>query len=109
MTQVVPPPYSGRVRVVGECRGAVAQADAAAPAPAPALPHAALQGYPGAKFIHEAIRRAGAGASRDQVVASIAAAGNFDLGDFTRDHTAKRPQGSRLVELSLPGREGRFP
>ena len=104
VTQVVPTPFSGRLRVVGEYREAVVQTGAKAPP----LSHAALQGYLSAKFIHEAIRRAGPNATREQLVSSTVAAGNFDLGDFTLSYTAKNRQGSRLAELTIVGREGRF-
>ncbi len=104
VTQVVPTPFSGRVRVVREYRDAVAQIGASAPP----LSHAALQGYLGAKFIHEAIRRAGPGVTREQLVESSVAAGSFDLGDFTLNYAAKNRQGSRLAELTVIGREGRF-
>lgn len=104
VTQVVPTPYSGRVRAVAEYRDAVEDAGKQAPP----VSHAALQGYLTAKFIGEAIRRAGPGADRERLVASSVAAGSFDLGDFTLNYTAKNRQGSRLAELTIIGREGRF-
>jgi branched-chain amino acid transport system substrate-binding protein len=104
VTQVVPTPYSGRVRVVAEYRDAQEEAGAKAPP----VSHASLQGYITAKFIHEAIRRAGPGADRERLVAASVAAGSFDLGDFTLSYAPRNRQGSKLAELTIIGREGRF-
>ncbi len=104
VTQVVPTPYSGKVRAVAEFRDAVAQAGAGAPP----LSHASLMGFLGAKFVHEAIRRAGPGADRAKLVEAINTAGRFDLGDFALAYSADSRHGSRLAELTVVGRDGRF-
>lgn len=104
VTQVVPTPYSGKVRVVGEFREAVAQTGAGAPP----VSHASLMGYLGAKFIHEAIRRAGPNADRGKLVEAINSAGRFDLGDFALSYSPESRHGSRLAELTVVGRDGRF-
>jgi branched-chain amino acid transport system substrate-binding protein len=104
VTQVVPTPYSSRVRVVSDFRQAVEQQGALAPA----LSHAALQGYITAKFIHELIRRAGPGADRELLRQGSLANGSFDLGDFALNFTPQNRQGSRLAELTVIGSDGRF-
>ncbi len=104
VTQVLPTPYSGRVRVVSEFREALAQAGAGAPV----LSHATLQGYVNGKFIHEAIRRAGPDADRTRVVQALNGAGRIDLGDFALSYSSDSRQGSRLAELTVIGRDGRF-
>ncbi len=102
VTQVMPSPYAGRVRVVTEFREAVAKT------PAVPVSHAGLQGYVTAKFIHEAIRRAGPGVDRAGLVDSINRSASFDLGDFTLNYPRDSRQGSRLAELTVIGRDGRF-
>lgn len=102
VTQVMPSPYSGRVRVVTEFREAAAEASAVP------VSHAALQGYVTAKFIHEAIRRAGPGVDRAGLVDFINGAGSVDLGNFPISHSKDSRQGSRLAELTVIGRDGRF-
>lgn len=102
VTQVMPSPYAGRVRVVSEFRDAVAQP------PAQTVSHASLQGYVTAKFIHEAIRRAGPGVDRASLIDTINRAGNFDLGDFMLAYPKESRQGSRLAELTVISRDGRF-
>lgn len=104
VTQVVPTPYSSRVRVVSDFREAILRKGANAPLPS----HAALQGYISAKFIHEAIRRAGPGTDRERLRQSNVANGNFDLGDFALNYTPRNRQGSKLVELTIIGQDGRF-
>jgi ABC-type branched-subunit amino acid transport system substrate-binding protein len=104
VTQVVPTPYSAKLRSVAEFRDAVAQAGAAAPT----MSHASLMGFLSAKFMHEAIRRAGPGVDRAGLVESINASGRYDLGDFWLSYSAESRQGSRLAELTVIGRDGRF-
>ncbi len=104
VTQVVPTPYSSRVRVVSDFRQAVAPQGAQAPM----LSHAALQGFITAKFIHEVIRRAGPDADRERLRQNSVANGNFDLGDFSLNFTPQSRQGSRLAELTVIGGDGRF-
>jgi len=105
VTQVLPTPYSGRVRVVSEFREALAQGSGAA---VPVLSHATLQGYVNGKFIHEAIRRAGPDADRARIVQALNGAGRIDLGDFALSYSSDSRQGSRLAELTVIGRDGRF-
>ena len=102
VTQVMPSPYASRVRVVGEFREAAAQP------PGVPVSHASLQGYVTAKFIHEAIRRAGPGVDRAGLVDAINRANTFDLGDFTLAYPRDSRQGSRLAELTVISRDGRF-
>lgn len=102
VTQVMPSPYGGRIRVVNEFREAAGKASAVP------VSHAALQGWVTAKFIHEAIRRAGPGVTRDGLVDSINRGASFDLGDYALSYARDSRQGSRLTELTVIGRDGRF-
>lgn len=104
VTQVVPTPHSGRLRAVAEFRAAVA----AAGAQAPPLSHAALQGWLSARFIVELIRRAGPGATRPRLVELGTPTASFDLGGFALNYSRSSRQGSRLADLTVIGRDGRF-
>jgi len=104
VTQVVPTPFSSKLRAVAEFRDAVSQAGAGAPA----MSHASLMGFLSAKFMHEAIRRAGPNVDRVRLVDAINNAGRFDLGDFSLSYEPDSRQGSRLAELTVIGRDGRF-
>lgn len=104
VTQVVPTPHSARLRAVAQYRAAVAEAGANAPP----ISHASLQGWLTARFITELIRRAGPQATREGIVQASAPSASFDLGDFTLNYSTASRQGSRLVELTVIGRNGRF-
>ena len=104
VTQVVPTPFSNKLRAVAEFRDAVSQAGAGAPA----ISHASLMGYLSAKFMHEAIRRAGPNVDRVRLVDAISNTGRFDLGDFSLNYEQDSRQGSRLTELTVIGHDGRF-
>lgn len=104
VTQVLPTPYSAKVRMVAEFREALSQAGAGAPP----LSHASLLGFVNGKLIHEGIRRAGPDADRARIVQALNNAGRIDLGDFSLSYSADSRQGSRLAELTVIGREGRF-
>ena len=110
VTQVVPTPYSGRLRAVAEFRDAqAAGAGAAAGQASPPLSHAALQGWLTARFIVELLRRAGPGATREKLVdIGRNAPVQFDLGSFPLSYSATSRQGSRLAELTIIGKDGRF-
>ena len=104
VTQVVPSPYSGRLRAVAEFRDAVAQAGTGAPP----VSHASLLGFLSAKLVHEGIRRAGPGTDRGRLVEALNNAGRFDLGDYTLSYSSESRSGSRLAELTLLSKDGRF-
>lgn len=108
VTQVVPTPHSGKLRAVAEFREAQAVAGARG-AGAPPLSHAALQGWLTARFVTELVRRAGPGATRERLVElGRGPSLQFDLGDFVLNYAARNRQGSRLAELTVTGRDGRF-
>lgn len=104
VTQVVPTPHSARLRAVAEFRAAVTEADTRAPP----LSHASLQGWLTARFLAELFRRAGPDMGRGRIVDVASPNASFDLGDFTLNYSAASRQGSRLVELTVIGRNGRF-
>lgn len=104
VTQVVPTPHSGRLRAVAEFRDALTQAGTGAPP----LSHASLQGWLTGRFIVELIRRVGPAANREKLIEAGRASVSFDLGDFQLNYSARSRQGSRLAELTVIGRDGRF-
>ena len=104
VTQVVPTPHSGRVRAVAEFRDVLQQGGSGTPP----LSHASLQGWLTGRFIVDLIRRAGPNATRERLVEAGRSGANFDLGDFTLAYSARNRQGSRLAELTVNGRDGRF-
>jgi branched-chain amino acid transport system substrate-binding protein len=68
-----------------------------------------LQGWLTARFIVELLRRAGPGATHEKLVeVGRNAPVQFDLGNFPLSYSAASRQGSRLAELTIIGKDGRF-
>jgi ABC-type branched-subunit amino acid transport system substrate-binding protein len=75
-------------------------------APNQALSFYSLEGYMGAKITAEALRRAGSNPTRDKVIAALNTMKDFDLGDFQVSYTPERRTGSKVVDLTIIGRNG---
>jgi ABC-type branched-subunit amino acid transport system substrate-binding protein len=65
-----------------------------------------LEGLMGAKIVVEALRRAGPQPTRAKVIAALNTMKDFDLGDFTVSYTPAARAGSRVVDLTIIGRDG---
>jgi len=67
-----------------------------------------LEGYIAAKVFVEGLRRAGAQPTRDSFIASLETMRDFDLGGFHVTYTPSDHNGSRYIDLTVIGREGKF-
>jgi ABC-type branched-subunit amino acid transport system substrate-binding protein len=65
-----------------------------------------LEGFMGAKIVVEAIRRAGPNPTREKVVAALNSMKDFDLGDFLISYSTAQRTGSKLVDLTIIGKNG---
>ena len=65
-----------------------------------------LEGLMGAKIVVEALRRAGPQPTRAKVIAALNTMKDYDVGDFTVSYTAAERQGSKVVDLTIIGRDG---
>lgn len=70
--------------------------------------HLALEGYVNAKVFAEALRRAGRNPTQASFINSVWGMKNYDLGRFEVSFTDSSKSASRLVELNLVARDGRF-
>ena len=70
--------------------------------------HLALEGYVNAKVFAEALRRAGRNPTQAGFIDSVWGMKNYDLGRFEVSFTDSSKNASRLVELNLVARDGRF-
>jgi ABC-type branched-subunit amino acid transport system substrate-binding protein len=77
-------------------------------APGEALSFYGLEGYMGAKIVVEAFKRAGPNPTREKVIAALNTMKDFDLGDLFVSYTPKERKGSRFVELTIIGKDGRL-
>lgn len=102
ISQVVPFPWSPLSPVVREYLELVKRAGNVD------VNFSSLEGFIAAKVLVEGIRRAGPNLTRERFVAAMESINNLDLGGFTISFSATNHNGSRFVDLSMIGREGRF-
>lgn len=67
-----------------------------------------LEGYVNAKLLAEAMRRAGKDLSREKLVQTLEAMGDVDLGGFRLNYSAASHSGSRFVDLTVIGKDGKL-
>lgn len=104
ITQVMPYPYSGVSPLVKEFRENFKKY-----APADAnISYTVFEEYIGAKILTEAIKRAGKDPSPDRVLQALQSLGKYDVGGFTVDFSRDNRIGSRFVEITVIGGEGRL-
>jgi ABC-type branched-subunit amino acid transport system substrate-binding protein len=101
ISQAMPYPQNNTLAVVREYQKILKQY---APDRAPSF--FSLEGFMGAKIAVEAIRRAGANPTREKVVAALNTMTDYDLGDFPVSYSPERRTGSKLVDLTIIGKNG---
>jgi len=67
-----------------------------------------LEGYIAAKVFVEGLRRAGPQPTREGLVAALETLRDFDVGGFNVTYTPTDHNGSKFVELTVIGRDGKF-
>jgi branched-chain amino acid transport system substrate-binding protein len=75
-------------------------------APDKPLSFYSLEGLMGAKIVVEALRRAGPSPTRAKVIGALNTMKDYDLGDFTVSYTPAARAGSKVVDLTIIGRDG---
>jgi ABC-type branched-subunit amino acid transport system substrate-binding protein len=65
-----------------------------------------LEGFMGARIAAEALQRAGRNPTREKVIAALNTMKNFDLGDFLVSYGPTERSGSKVVELTIIGKNG---
>lgn len=65
-----------------------------------------IEGFINAKLVAEALKKAGRDPSREKVV-SILESGTFDLGGYKVNYSPANHNGSRFVDLTVLGRDGK--
>lgn len=101
ISQAMPYPEDNTLAVVREYQKAMKQY-----APDKTLHFFSLEGFMGAKIAVEAIRRAGPNPTREKVIAALNTMKDFDLGDFLVSYSAAQRTGSKLVDLTMIGKNG---
>lgn len=101
ISQVMPYPWNDSVAVVKDFQKALAQY-----AKGKEVTYYGLEGYINARLMVEALKRAGKDPSRDKLENALEGAG-FDLGGYKVGYSATSHNGSRFVDLTIIGRNGR--
>lgn len=103
ISQVVPYPYQASLPVVREFHNLLRKY-----APGQAVNYTNFEEYLGAKVLVEALRRAGPKPTRAKVIAALESMTHYDLGGITIGYGPKQRVGSRYVEVTVIGSEGKL-
>src|SRR3954466_2274137 len=101
ISQAIPYPGHRALSVVRDYQRLMKQ-----DAPDKPLSFYSLEGLMGAKIVVEALRRAGPNPTRAKVIAALNTMKDYDLGDFTVSYTPGVRAGSKVVDLTIIGRDG---
>lgn len=103
ISQVMPYPYSARIPVVREFQTLMAKYQ-----PDKVISYASIESFIAAKIMVEALRRAGPEPTRQKVIAQLDRMNNFDTGGFRVTFAPDNHTGSRFMEVTVIGRDGRL-
>lgn len=104
ISQVVPFPYSPTLPVIREFRELFARH-----APQDArISYTSFEEFIGAKVLVEGLRRAGPKPTREKVLNALENLGRFDVGGFQVSYAPDNRIGSRYVEVTVIGRDGKL-
>jgi ABC-type branched-subunit amino acid transport system substrate-binding protein len=102
ISQVVPFPWGTAVPVVKEYQALAKKSGHAD------YNFSAMEGFLYAKVMVEALRRAGKEPTREKLVDALEKMQDVDLGGFYVSYSPKNHAGSRFVDLTIIGRNGKF-
>lgn len=103
IAQVMPYPYSPTVAIVKEYQQAMKKY-----APGIELSYTSFEEFIGAKVLVEGLRRAGPNATREKVIRALETLHAYDTGGFTVHFSPNNRIGSRFVEITVIGKDGRL-
>ncbi len=101
LAQSVPYPFAGVLPVVREYQKIMKER-----APGRPFDFYSLEGYIGAKIIHEGLKRAGKKPTRQSFLAALKTLGEVDLGGITVNYSDKARLGWEGVDLTIIGQNG---
>lgn len=104
IAQVMPSPFSGTLAIAKEYQKAMAKY---APAGSE-LSYTSFEEFIGAKVLVEGLRRAGPNPTREKVIHALETLRAWDAGGFTLRFSPTSRIGSRFVEITVIGKDGRL-
>jgi branched-chain amino acid transport system substrate-binding protein len=102
VSQVMPYPFAPLNPLTNEFLTA-----AAAASPKVQANYSSIEGFIAARVMLEGLRRAGAGATREALIAGLESMQSFDLGGFFVDFSPRKRVGSSFVDLTILSGDGR--
>ena len=103
ISQVMPFPYSTLAPVAREFQTLMAKYQ-----PDKVVSYASMESFIGAKVLVEAIRRSGADPTRTKVISQLEKMGGYDVGGFKVSFSPENHVGSKFVEVTVIGRDGKL-
>jgi ABC-type branched-subunit amino acid transport system substrate-binding protein len=103
VSQVAPYPWSINAPVVREYQKLLAKADSKAEPS-----YVSLEGFIAAKVFVEGLKRAGRDLTREKFVSAMEGLRNFDAGGYVVNFGPNDHNGSKFVELTVLGRNGKL-
>jgi ABC-type branched-subunit amino acid transport system substrate-binding protein len=102
ISQVVPFPWSPAVPIVKEYQQVLKQSGNTD------YNFSSLEGFIVAKVMVEGLKRAGRDLTREKLITALESMGNVDVGGFNVSFSPTSHSGSKYVDLTMIGREGKF-
>lgn len=103
ISQVMPYPYSTLAPVAREFQSLMAKYQ-----PDKVVSYASMESFIAAKILVEAIRRSGADPTRPKITSQLEKMNNYDAGGFKVSFSPENRVGSKFVEVTVIGRDGKL-
>lgn len=103
ISQVMPYPYSTLAPVAREFQTLMAKYQ-----PDKVVSYASMESFIAAKILVEAMRRSGADPTRQKIITQLEKMNNYDAGGFKVSFSPENRVGSKFVEVTVIGRDGRL-
>jgi branched-chain amino acid transport system substrate-binding protein len=103
ISQVMPYPYSSKVPVAREFQTLMAKYQ-----PDKVVSYASMESFIAAKILVEAIRRSGPEPTRQKILSQLEKLDNYDVGGFRVTFSPTSRTGSKFVEVTVIGQDGRL-
>ena len=103
ISQVMPYPYLTLVQVAREFQAMMAKYQ-----PGKVVSYASMESFIAAKILVEAIQRSGADPTRQKIMAQLDKMNSYDAGGFKMSFSPDNHVGSKFVEVTVIGRDGKL-
>lgn len=103
ISQVMPYPYSTLVPVAREFQTLMKEYQ-----PEKVVSYASMESFIAAKILVEAIRRSGADPTRQKITTQLEKMNSYDVGGFKVSFSPQNHVGSKFVEVTVIGRDGKL-